>query len=31
MIGKIQAYAEAHLAASSRRAADTAVANVTYR
>ncbi|MGO4223304.1 M1 family metallopeptidase [Lysobacter sp. TAF61] len=31
MIGKVQAYAEQHLAAGSRRDADTAVANVTYR
>ncbi len=31
MIGKINAYAEAHIARSSRRAAETAVANIKYR
>lgn len=31
MIEKIRAYAQAHVAAGSRRAADTAVANVAYR
>ena len=31
MIGKVEAYAKAHLAASSRRAAETAVANIKDR
>jgi aminopeptidase N len=31
MIGKIRAYADAHLAASSRRDAETAVARINYR
>ena len=31
MIGKIEAYAEAHLAPSSRRAAETAVASIRDR
>lgn len=31
MVEKIRAYAQAHVAAGSRRAADTAVANVAYR
>ena len=31
MIDKIEAYSKAHIAASSRRAADTAVSNITYR
>ena len=31
MIGKIKAYADANLAASSRRDADTAIAGITYR
>ncbi len=31
MVGKIKAYADAHLAAGSRRSADTAIANVEYR
>jgi aminopeptidase N len=31
MIGKIEAYAQEHIAPTSRRAADTAVANIKYR
>ncbi|WP_049620559.1 M1 family metallopeptidase [Frateuria defendens] len=31
MIGKIKAYAEAHVAPGSRRAADTVIANIKYR
>jgi aminopeptidase N len=31
MIGKLKAYADKNIAASSRRATDTAVANITYR
>jgi len=31
MIGKIQAYADAHIAKSSRRAADTVIADIKYR
>jgi len=31
MIGKIQAYAKAHIAAGSRRVADTAIASIRYR
>ena len=31
MIGKIEAYSQAHIAASSRRVADTAVAGIRYR
>jgi aminopeptidase N len=31
MIGKIKAFAAAHIAASSRRAAETAIANIEYR
>ena len=31
MIGKIQAYAEAHIAKGSRRAADTVIADIKYR
>lgn len=31
MIGKINAYADAHIAKSSRRAADTVIANIRYR
>jgi aminopeptidase N len=31
MIGKINAYADAHVAAGSRRAAETVVANIKYR
>jgi len=31
MVGKIKAYAAAHVAAGSRRASDTAIANVQYR
>ena len=31
MIGKIRAYADAHLAAGARRPAETAVANIVYR
>jgi len=31
MIGKIKAYADAHIAKSSRRAADTVIADITYR
>jgi aminopeptidase N len=31
MAGKIKAYADAHIAAGSRRAAETAVANIAYR
>jgi hypothetical protein len=31
MIGKIKAYADAHIAKSSRRAADTVVADIQYR
>ena len=31
MVGKIRAYADAHLAAGSRRAAETAIANIVYR
>ncbi len=31
MIGKIEAYADAHIAAGSRRAADSVIANIKYR
>jgi len=31
MIGKIEAYSQAHIAVSSRRAADTAIAGIRYR
>ena len=31
MIGKVKAFAEAHIAATSRRAANTTVSNITYR
>jgi aminopeptidase N len=31
MVGKIKAFADAHIAAGSRRAADTVIANINYR
>ena len=31
MPGKLKAYADAHIAAGSRRATDTAIANIVYR